>query len=325
MTVVTVHAASHRVLWRECAENAVVPLPPRRVEKSQQLLHVLRIPYAGQNRHYPRLVKGVLNALISGERFSKRRSPPVQKLSAGKGLHDGNPNPFRLASPVESHSLIRTALCIFAVSVIISGIDGKHKLFRHLDIQYRLRQRRGMGGKPDMPDHSLSFHIEQIFQHSVFLIILPVRRSVKTMDKAVVHIVCFQLPKHPLHLVFHFVQPGRPAVFACLVVGPEMNLIEHFLPEPLKSLSVISEGLCPGGCKVGKINSVRVGKVQSLHRFLLRRLRYVAGSQTNHADTVPGFFVYPVLQSSLLSFPLSSTEINFLPEPLSASVQLSEI
>ena len=79
-----------------------------------------------------------------------------------------------------------------------------------------------------MPYNALFLHFQKIVQYAVFLIVLPVRLFIQTVDEAIIYIIGLKLPHLPVNLVFDRFQFGSPAVFAGLIIGAEMHLIEHF-------------------------------------------------------------------------------------------------
>ena len=276
LAVVAVHAVPYGVLRRKGAENAVIPFLRRGVKKAQQMSHIVRISDSRQYREHAGLVQRVLDALILGERFAEGGRFSIQQLAAGKRLHNRNAHALRFAPAIELHPMAGAAVGIVAVlvgvlslTVIIPRIDGKHQLFHQTGIQYHVRQLRRMGGQSDVLDGALLLHLQQIRQYAVFLVGFPVGGRVETVDKAVVHVVCFQIAEHPVDLLLYLLQIGGPAILACFIVGSEMDLIVHILPQILKRFAVVWKGFGPGAGQIRIVDSALMGKQQRLYGVLL--------------------------------------------------------
>ena len=267
--MVAVHAVPYGVLRRKGAENAVIPFLRRGVKKAQQMSHIVRISDSRQYREHTGLVQRVLDALILGERFAEGGRFSIQQLAAGKRLHNRNAHALRFAPAIERHPLAGAAVGVVAVLVVVARIDGKHQLFHQTGIQYHVRQLRSMGGQADVLDDALFLHLQQIRQYAVFLVGFPVGGRVETVDKAVVHVVRFQIAEHPVDLLLYLLQIGGPAILACFVVGSEMDLIVHILPQILKRLAVVWKSFGPGAGQIRIVDSALMGKQQRLYGVLL--------------------------------------------------------
>ena len=178
--------------------------------------------------------------------------------------------------------------------VIVSRVDGEHQLLHQAGVQNGLGQLRGVGAEADVPDHPGLFHFQQIIQHPVLLVLGPVRGRVQAVDEAKVDVVRPEGAQLPVHLALDGLQIGGPAVFPGLVVGPEVDLIQHLPPHRGKRLPGVAEGAGPRRGKVYVVDPLLVGIGQGGQGFLFGRFEDGAGPQADHADPVPRFGVYAV-------------------------------
>lgn len=75
-----------------------------------------------------------------------------------------------------------------------------------------------------------SFISKKIVQRAVFLIILPVRFFIETVDKSIINVISLDFPQLPVYLALDGFQIGCPAIFTGFVIGAKMDLIENFSP-----------------------------------------------------------------------------------------------
>ena len=151
-----------------------------------------------------------------------------------------------------------------------------------------------------MPHDAALFHAQQIVQHAVAPVLVPVLFGVQAVDKAEVDVVGPQFFELPVHLTFDGLQVGGPAVFARGVVGPEVDLIDHLPAHRGERLPGAAERPRPGGGKVHIVDALFMGIGQRGDGFLFRRVEDRAGAQADHADLLAGFGVDAVFHNGSL-------------------------
>ena len=61
------------------------------------------------------------------------------------------------------------------------------------------------------------------------------------MDKAIIDVVCFQALELPFDAASDHIGIRAPSVCAGGIIRPKMDLVENFIPDPCKGLSIIWE------------------------------------------------------------------------------------
>lgn len=92
----------------------------------------------------------------------------------------------------------------------------------------------------------------------------------------------------------------RPAILSGFIIGPKVNLVEHFAPHGYKSQSGVTKGFYSGSGKIHKINSLFTSISQRINGFFLRRLKNGARANAYHADPIFRFGMNSVFHSKLL-------------------------
>ena len=72
LAVIAVDADSLCFLWGKAAQNGIVFFLLRGIEESKNTVQIFPVAYPGQNRKYARLIKGIFQALVFGQRTLKR-------------------------------------------------------------------------------------------------------------------------------------------------------------------------------------------------------------------------------------------------------------
>ncbi len=228
-----------------------------------------------------------MQALILRERRTKRRLRRVQQLTAAEGLHYGNPHALLLAAAIERLPLITAARAEIALTVIVYGIDGKHKHIDDFHIQHAVCKRGRVRGKADVPDHALLLQREYIIQHAVFAVGLQILFLIKAVDEAKIDIICLQIFQLPLDGRPDFVQLRRPAVFAGGIIRAEVYLQVHLIAHVPERLAIGGEDRCVTARHIEIVHAV-------CHRALNRRDDFRLGfcadhrcAHANGADLLP--------------------------------------
>ena len=288
LAVVTVHARPLHLPGGEGADGGVVPLRLRGVEEPQQPREVRLSPDAGEDGEDPRAVQGVLEALVVGESHAEGGGLGVQELPAGVGLHHRDAHPLRLAAAVQGGPLGGAAVGVLPVLVVVSRVDAEHEHIHQAGVQHLVDQLRGVGGKADMAHHPRLFLLQQVVQHSVFPVLLPVGGLVQAVDEAVVDVVGLQLLQLPVHRAADRIQIGGPAVASPLAVdGAEVDLVEDLVPDVGQGLAEGGEVHRLGGGQVKVVDPVLHSQPQRLDPLGLPGGGDGAGPHPQGADTVP--------------------------------------
>ena len=178
--------------------------------------------------------------------------------------------------------------------VVVGGVDGEHQLLHQAGVQDLLDQLRRVGAQTDVPHHAGLLHFQQVVQHAVFLVCLPVPLLVQAVDHAEVDVVGPQLLQLPVHLALDGVQVRGPAVLPALIVGAEVDLIEQLPPHGAEGRPHIGEGPGSGGGEIQVVDPVLIGVGQRGCRLLFRGIKNGAGADANDTDLVPGLGVNSV-------------------------------
>ena len=93
LAMVAVHTAPHSLSRRKRTNHGVVLFFGRCLKKSQQIFYILNTSDTRQYRQHSRLIQCILDALIAGQRLSKRRCLIIQQLPSGKGFITEIPTP----------------------------------------------------------------------------------------------------------------------------------------------------------------------------------------------------------------------------------------
>ena len=284
--MITIYAGPGHIFGRKCAQHGIIPFLWRGFQPGQRLLHIIKAPDSGQYRQHPRLIQRVLETLDLGQRPAKWRSTVIQQLPAGVGLHHRDPNSLRLTAAVKVHALAGASGGIFSMLIIIRRIDGEHHLLHDPTVQDPPRQFRRMRAKANVPHHTSFFHLQQIVQHAVFLILFPVSGRIQAVDHAKVNVIGVKLGQLPVYLPFYLVQVCGPPIFPGFIVRPEMDLVKQLASHRGKGQPRIAEGFRPGGGKIHIVDSMFTGIAQCFHCFLLWCFIDGPGSNADHTDLV---------------------------------------
>lgn len=94
----------------------------------QDQVKIFNCADAWQHTHHSWPVQGILQTLTMGERLVKHGRLFIEQLTSAKRLHDGNSNTSLLCQAVKLRPFLRLAHAVFALLVVVGGIDAEHKL-----------------------------------------------------------------------------------------------------------------------------------------------------------------------------------------------------
>ena len=174
LAMITVDTFSVCFRWSKGTDDAVVEVVICLVIIPQQCIHFLYTLCPGKHCQNTRLIQRISNALIGSQCFSERGSMCIQKLPAGEGLHNRDPNTQLLTSFIDFCSFIHTAARIFAMMIIIRRVYGKHQHIDQIFVKDLLYHRRRVGGCSDVANNSLALQIQKMIKDSVFPIFVPI-------------------------------------------------------------------------------------------------------------------------------------------------------
>ena len=147
-----------------------------------------------------------------GQSPAERRLLFVQKLTAGKWLHHGNPDAFLFTASVYGAAFIHAAVGVFPLTVVISGVDREHQHIHARVVQDALNDGRRVGRKPDMTHDAVLLKLSDIVVNAVLPIGLPIGKLVLAVDKAVVDIIRPKRPELIVYGALDRIEVKRPAI-----------------------------------------------------------------------------------------------------------------
>ena len=289
LAVVAVDAGPVHVARGEGADGGVVPRLGGGAHKAEHPLQVRPAAHPGQHGEHARLVQRVLDALVLGERLAEGGGLVVEQLAAGKRLHHRDADPLRLAAAVELHPLGGAAVGELPVLVVIGGVDAEHQHVHQAGVQHLPGGGRRVRGQADAAHDALFLQAEQVIQHAVFPVLLPVGRLIQAVDEAVVNVVSAQRLELPGDRALRRLAVGGPAVaLAVAVAGAEVNLIAHPVARAGKGLTKGGEVVRLGGGQVVVVHAALKRHAQQGDALPAPCLADGAAAQADHADLVAG-------------------------------------
>ena len=248
--VVAVDAAALRAHRRELADGGVIAHLRRGVQKGEDLFQIVQTAHAGQHGDNARAVERVLQALIRGERLPEGRKGGIEQLAPGEGLHRRNAHAVALAIAVERGALFHRADAVFALLVIVGGVDAEHEQVDLPAGEQAAGDGRIVRGKADVAHLALGLEVAQVIQQAAAHDRLGVFRLVHAVEEAKVRVFETEGLRLPREGAADGVQIARPCVGGAIVEGAEVHLQQRVAPAAFEGGGHRLDGGALGGGEV---------------------------------------------------------------------------